>query len=244
MALDPIGTHVLAIPNPHHVEPDDGFGILEEGKAVAVVGQHNSTDDGLERDPDLEPQMENVLIDKAGGKYILEEGKKEDPADLIRLDYSESDHELFMLRSVAELSELIMEKSARAYWLVYKTGEVPEYHPQIVFGVLQATGVRITGTEYVSCPGCGRTSFDLIGTLKKIKEHTTGLNNVKIAVMGCIVNGPGEMMDADYGYVGQGNGQVSLYHAGKAVKKNISEDEALQELLTLINATNQNKPAV
>lgn len=221
-----------------------GSGILEEGKAVAVVGQHHATDDGLERDPDLEPLMNELLIDKAGAKYVLEEGKKEDPADLIRLDYSESDHELFMLRSVAELSELIIEKSARAYWLVNKTGEVTEYHPQIVFGVLQATGVRITGTEYVSCPGCGRTSFDLEGTLKKIKKHTTGLSNVKIAVMGCIVNGPGEMMDADYGYVGQGNGQVSLYHAGKAVKKNIREDDALQELLTLIKSTYQNKPAV
>jgi (E)-4-hydroxy-3-methylbut-2-enyl-diphosphate synthase len=110
-------------------------------------------------------------------------------------------------------------------------------YPEFVFGALQATGRRISGTEYISCPGCGRTAFDLQHTLKKIKEHTSGLINTKIAVMGCIVNGPGEMADADYGYVGEGEGKISLYHNGKVVKSNIPEENAVEELLQLIKNT-------
>jgi len=103
------------------------------------------------------------------------------------------------------------------------------------FQILQISRLRISGTEYVSCPGCGRTMYDLQGTVKKIKEATRKYRNIKIAVMGCIVNGPGEMADADYGYVGMGKGKIALYKAGEMVKKGIPEQNAVEELIKLID---------
>lgn len=104
------------------------------------------------------------------------------------------------------------------------------------FGILQASRVRISKTEFISCPGCGRTLFNLNQTLQKVKERTSHLKGLKIGVMGCIVNGPGEMADSDYGYVGAGPGRVSLYRKKEVVKKNIPEVEAVQELINLIKA--------
>ena len=106
---------------------------------------------------------------------------------------------------------------------------------RLAFKILQISRLRITGNEYVSCPGCGRTLYDLQSTVKKIKEATKNYKNLKIAVMGCIVNGPGEMADADYGYVGDGKNKISLYKDGKMVKKSIPEEEAVGELLKLID---------
>ncbi|MBQ5402885.1 MAG: (E)-4-hydroxy-3-methylbut-2-enyl-diphosphate synthase [Bacteroidales bacterium] len=103
------------------------------------------------------------------------------------------------------------------------------------FKILQISRLRISGNEYVSCPGCGRTLYNLQDTVKKIKEATKKYKNLKIAVMGCIVNGPGEMADADYGYVGAGRNKISLYKAGKPVKTGIDEDFAVEELLKLID---------
>lgn len=101
-------------------------------------------------------------------------------------------------------------------------------------GILQATRLRFSRTEYIACPGCGRTLFDLQGTLARIKEATSHLKGLKIGVMGCIVNGPGEMADADYGYVGAAAGNVSLYKNKECVVKNIPADEALPRLIQLI----------
>ncbi len=106
-----------------------------------------------------------------------------------------------------------------------------------VFQILQISRLRISGTEYVSCPGCGRTMYDLQGTVKKIKEATRQYRNIKIAVMGCIVNGPGEMADADFGYVGMGKGKIALYKAGEVVKKGIPEENAVEELIKLIETS-------
>lgn len=104
------------------------------------------------------------------------------------------------------------------------------------FGILQASRVRISKTEFISCPGCGRTLFNLNQTLLKVKERTAHLKGLKIGVMGCIVNGPGEMADADYGYVGSGPGKVTLYKQKEVVKKNIPESKAVEELIALIKA--------
>jgi len=112
--------------------------------------------------------------------------------------------------------------------------EDPEFEIPVAYGILQATGVRITKTEFISCPGCARTLFNLQDVLEKVKARTCHLKGLKIAVMGCIVNGPGEMADADYGYVGAGRGKVMLYKGREIVKKNVSEDTALEELITLI----------
>jgi len=104
------------------------------------------------------------------------------------------------------------------------------------YGILQATRLKITKTEYIACPGCGRTLFDLQQTLHRVKEATAGLKGLKIGVMGCIVNGPGEMADADYGYVGAGKGRISLYKGKTLVEKNIPADEAIPRLLALLKA--------
>jgi (E)-4-hydroxy-3-methylbut-2-enyl-diphosphate synthase len=118
--------------------------------------------------------------------------------------------------------------------------ENPENEIPVAFGILQATRARITKTEYIACPSCGRTLFDLQTTLKKVKEATSHFKNLKIAVMGCIVNGPGEMADADYGYVGAGRGRISLYKGKELIIKNIPEEEAVDKLIALINDSEKN----
>ncbi|MGB4844184.1 MAG: flavodoxin-dependent (E)-4-hydroxy-3-methylbut-2-enyl-diphosphate synthase, partial [Ferruginibacter sp.] len=104
----------------------------------------------------------------------------------------------------------------------------------IAFGILQATRTRISKTEYISCPSCGRTLFDLQETTAKIRAVTNHLKGVKIAIMGCIVNGPGEMADADFGYVGSGVGKITLYKGKEVVKRNINSDIAVDELINLL----------
>ena len=113
--------------------------------------------------------------------------------------------------------------------------EPPEAEIPVAFGILQATRSRITKTEYISCPSCGRTLFDLQTAVRRVRERTSHLVGLKIAVMGCIVNGPGEMADADYGYVGAGKGKISLYKGKNCVERNIPEDEAVDKLLALID---------
>jgi len=112
--------------------------------------------------------------------------------------------------------------------------EDPEHEIPVAYGILQACGVRITRTEIISCPSCARTLFNIQDAVEKVKTATVHLTGLKIAVMGCIVNGPGEMADADYGYVGGAKGKVMLYKGQRLVRKNISEDEAVTELINLI----------
>ena len=100
--------------------------------------------------------------------------------------------------------------------------------------ILQAMGLRFSKAEFIACPSCGRTYFDIQDHLKKIRELTSHLKGVKIAVMGCIVNGPGEMADADYGYVGSGIGKVSLYKGSELIFRNIEEKDAISSLISLI----------
>lgn len=112
--------------------------------------------------------------------------------------------------------------------------EPPECEIPVAYTLLQAARSRYTKTEYISCPGCGRTLFDLQGTIARVKAATSHFSGLKIAVMGCIVNGPGEMADADYGYVGAARGKISLYRGKTCIEKNIPEEEAVARLLELI----------
>ena len=112
--------------------------------------------------------------------------------------------------------------------------EDPEKEMPIAYDILQAVGVRITQTEYIACPSCGRTQYDIQTALREIKEKTKHLVGVKIGVMGCIVNGPGEMADADYGYVGSGHGKITLYKGKEVVKRDIDQKDALDELVRFI----------
>ena len=117
--------------------------------------------------------------------------------------------------------------------------EAPEKEIPVAYGILQAARVRITKTEYISCPGCGRTLYNLEETIARIKAATSHLSGLKIAIMGCIVNGPGEMADADYGYVGAARGKVSLYKQKQCIEMNIPEEEAVDRLLQFIEEDQQ-----
>ena len=114
--------------------------------------------------------------------------------------------------------------------------EDPEAEMPIAYDILQAVGARITQTEYIACPSCGRTLYDIQTALREIKAKTRHLVGVKIGVMGCIVNGPGEMADADYGYVGSGPGKITLYKGKEVVKRDIPQEHAVDELVKLIDS--------
>ena len=111
---------------------------------------------------------------------------------------------------------------------------VEQFINNTAFSILQATRTRISKTEYISCPSCGRTLFDLQETTAKIRAVTNHLKGVKIAIMGCIVNGPGEMADADFGYVGSGPGKITLYKGKEIVKRNVNSEIAVDELINLL----------
>ncbi|MCL1933730.1 MAG: 4-hydroxy-3-methylbut-2-en-1-yl diphosphate synthase [Candidatus Azobacteroides sp.] len=151
---------------------------------------------------------------------------------IIHLQYSENDPDIFRIKSAADAGSFFLDRLADGIFLRNNEKTIDSTSiDSCSFGILQATGRRISKTEYISCPSCGRTLFDLQTTLKKIKAATGHLKGLKIGVMGCIVNGPGEMADADYGYVGAGLGLVSLYKGKECIKKNIPEAEAVDELL-------------
>jgi (E)-4-hydroxy-3-methylbut-2-enyl-diphosphate synthase len=123
--------------------------------------------------------------------------------------------------------------------LIHNEGVIPQKDiDSYSFGILQASRIRTSKTEYISCPSCGRTLFDLQSTIAKIKESTSHLKHLKIGIMGCIVNGPGEMADADYGYVGAERGKVSLYKKQTCIEKNIPSEEAVGRLIQLIKDNN------
>jgi len=124
--------------------------------------------------------------------------------------------------------------SGRRYTSATDTGAAEQFMNNTAFSILQATRTRISKTEYISCPSCGRTLFDLQETTTKIRSVTNHLKGVKIAIMGCIVNGPGEMADADFGYVGSGPGKITLYKGKDVVKRNVNSDIAVEALIDLL----------
>ncbi|MCF8371230.1 MAG: (E)-4-hydroxy-3-methylbut-2-enyl-diphosphate synthase [Bacteroidales bacterium] len=148
--------------------------------------------------------------------------------------YNDSDIEDFQLKASCDFGPLCIDGFVDG--ILLQSSAAISHQPSIAtaFGILQASRLRISKTEYISCPGCGRTLFALQETTRKIRERTTHLKGLKIGVMGCIVNGPGEMADADFGYVGAGPGQISLYRNKELIRKNIPESEAVEALVQLI----------
>lgn len=147
------------------------------------------------------------------------------------------------IEAAADMGALMIDGLTDGLWLCnedksLQSAKASEYAFLLstAYGILQAARLRTTKTEYISCPGCGRTLYDLRSTIARIKEATSGMTGLKIGIMGCIVNGPGEMADADYGYVGAGRGKVSLYRRKECVAKNIPESDAVERLLELINS--------
>jgi (E)-4-hydroxy-3-methylbut-2-enyl-diphosphate synthase len=145
----------------------------------------------------------------------------------------------FMLQSAADNGVFFIDGLADGLWLKNTFKSSNKEVVDTAFAILQASRTRVTKTEYISCPSCGRTLFDLEKSLARVKEATAHLKGLKIAVMGCIVNGPGEMADADYGYVGAGPGKVSLYKGKELVKRSIDAEKAVAELLQLIEQDQQ-----
>ena len=148
--------------------------------------------------------------------------------------YAEDNAEDLQIKSAADMGALIFDGLCDGLFLFNQGSLSHAVVDGIAFGILQAGRLRTSKTEYISCPGCGRTLYDLEKTIARIKAATSHLKGLKIGIMGCIVNGPGEMADADYGYVGAGRGKISLYKGKVCVEKNIPEEEAVERLLEFI----------
>lgn len=150
--------------------------------------------------------------------------------------YAEEEKENLQIKAAADMGALVFDGLTDGIFL-YNQGSIPATTlDATAFGILQAGRLRTSKTEYISCPGCGRTLYDLQSTIARIKAATSHLKGLKIGIMGCIVNGPGEMADADYGYVGAGRGKISLYKKKECIEKNIPEEEAVEKLIELIKA--------
>ncbi len=151
---------------------------------------------------------------------------------IIKRAYADLNETDFIIRAAIDFASLQLDGLGDGIWIENDSfkGDLTELSKQI----LQACGTRITSTEYIACPSCGRTQYDIQSALEKVKKATHHLIGLKIAVMGCVVNGPGEMVDAHYGYVGAGKGKVNLYKSRALVKKGISEENAIDELINLI----------
>lgn len=171
-----------------------------------------------------EQQALTHALDRAGIKCPV----------IIRNTYTDSSKEWLQVKAGADMGAVLLNCRADGIWL-----EAPNSHSNVdvvnyAFAILQAARQRMSKTEFISCPGCGRTMFDLQTTVKSVQQATAHLSHLKIGVMGCIVNGPGEMADADYGYVGAAAGRISLYKGKECVEMNIPEEQAIDRLIELI----------
>jgi len=155
--------------------------------------------------------------------------------------FDETEEELLLVRLAEKSGPNLLKRKIHGIWAVAPLIANPARVNQICFGLLQAAGLRITKSEFISCPTCSRTSFDLVSVVKQVKELAGHLPGIKIAIMGCVVNGPGEMADADFGILGATQGKVHIYHGNKPVLRNIEQGIAAKELVKLIE---QNLEAV
>ncbi len=154
---------------------------------------------------------------------------------IIKRKYSDNDIEAVAVKAAADMGVLLLDGLADGVWIEAPQIEAKQLH-EIELMILQAARVRFSHTEYIACPSCGRTLYDIEKTLADIKARTSHLKNLKIGIMGCIVNGPGEMADADYGYVGAAAGRITLYKGREVVERNIPQEEAIDHLIALIKA--------
>ena len=177
----------------------------------------------------------NVYVAIESTRMLVERMKQENMHYPLHLGVTEAgEGDDGRIKSAVGIGALLMEGIGDT--LRVSLTEPPEAEIPVAFNILQACRVRISKPEYISCPSCGRTRFALQNTVAKIKERTANLIGLKIAIMGCIVNGPGEMADADYGYVGEAPGKITLYKKKEIVKRNIPEEKAVEELINLIKA--------
>ena len=190
----------------------------------------------LSEEPECEIPVAARLVESIAECRELRARVEENIADdTLTLSLDECDWEVLALKASMAAAPALIER--RAHKLVIEDRHFStEQRQDLADRILQATRIKFTRTEYISCPGCGRTLYDLQSTIRRIKAATSHLVGLKIGIMGCIVNGPGEMADADYGYVGAARGKVSLYRGKECVEMNIPEDEAVEKLLELIDS--------
>ena len=186
----------------------------------------------------LETDALHGMADQRSFFFKMEELGLEVPVIIKRsYTFETQDSELktqnLQLKAATDLGALLIDGFGDGIWIDAPAVDIKTI-TSTAFGILQATRSRISKTEYISCPSCGRTLFDLMITTQMIRSRTSHLKGLKIGIMGCIVNGPGEMADADYGYVGSGTDKVTLYRGKEAVKKNITSANALDELIGII----------
>ncbi len=219
----------------------------EDGRIKSAVGIGALLTEGigdtirvsLSEEPEAEIPVARKLVELIPEcTQLRQEAEKSIEDDTISLVIQASDMDTLMLKAAMSVGALLIDRKARKMVLkpLGLTKPVPVFTITLLAdAILQAARVKFTKTEYISCPGCGRTLYNLQETIAKIKAATSHLVGLKIGIMGCIVNGPGEMADADYGYVGAGRGKISLYRGKECVEKNIPEEEAVEHLLQLIH---------
>ena len=197
---------------------------IKEHKNVAILAYSNHI---------------NVVGELRAIAHTLTRNGCDNPVVLM-MQYAESNKEALQIKCGADLGALLLDGVGNGV-MVLNDGDIDNNTiTTIAFSALQAARLRTSKTEYISCPGCGRTLFDLQKTVARIKESTSHLVGLKIGIMGCIVNGPGEMADADYGYVGAARGKISLYKGKVCIEKNIPEEEAVERLLKFIEEDRKN----
>jgi len=181
----------------------------------------------------LQTDHQNGVAEQRAFFHALLNAGSTVPVVLAR-SYVENDLQYLQIKAAADLGVLFIDGLGDGVLLENKGNISAEAINSVAFGILQASRVRVTKTEFISCPGCGRTMFKLQTVIARVKARTSHLKGLKIGIMGCVVNGPGEMADADYGYVGAGRGKVSLYKKKDCLERNIPEDEAVDKLIGLI----------
>ncbi|MBO4590614.1 MAG: (E)-4-hydroxy-3-methylbut-2-enyl-diphosphate synthase [Bacteroidaceae bacterium] len=216
----------------------------EDGRIKSAVGIGTLLGEGigdtirvsLSEEPEAEIPVARALV-----AYAPESARRRALAaptitdDTLTLQYDETSLEALQLKAAMDAGAFLIDGLAHRLVLHNANDTIPQAKLiETADTILQAARVKFTKTEYISCPGCGRTLYNLQETIARIKEATSHLRSLKIAIMGCIVNGPGEMADADYGYVGAARGKVSLYRGKECIEKNIPQDEAVERLLMLI----------
>ena len=212
---------------------------------ITYMGLNDETIAGLRYHPEIVLIAQSIHPNRLGeyralAHQLMNEGLK-NPLVFFQ-HYTECETENLQIKSAADMGALIIDGLCDGILLYNQSngkGSKAISDKTIdatAFGILQAGRIRTSKTEYISCPGCGRTLYDLQSTIARIKKATSHLKGLKIGIMGCIVNGPGEMADADYGYVGAGRGKISLYKKKECIEKNIPEEEAVEKLIELIKA--------
>ena len=217
----------------------------EDGRIKSAVGIGALLTEGigdtirvsLSEEPECEIPVARKLVDLIPEcSRLRDEAEASIQDDTITLSLPASDMETLQLKAAMAVGALLIDRKATQLKIDVKGMEVSdEKLTALADAILQAARIKFTKTEYISCPGCGRTLYNLQETIARIKKATQHLVGLKIGIMGCIVNGPGEMADADYGYVGAGRGKISLYKQKVCVEKNIPEEEAVDRLLELIS---------